>query len=138
MSLFNAMSMAGSGMSAQTIRLNAVSSNLANAGSVGSSEATTYHAKEPIFSSLMKTSLGRNQGLSGVEVKEIIEKKDGIESRFQPEHPMANEDGYIFFTNVNPVEEMAHMIAASRSFQMNVEVANTSKQLLLKTLSLGR
>ncbi len=137
MSLFNIMSIAGSGMSAQNVRLNVVSSNLANAGAVGSSPENTYHAKEAVFAATLKNQIN-GRGFSGVAVSDIADKAQEITSRYQPDHPMANDEGYVYLTNVNPVEEMANMIAASRSFQMNVEVANTSKQLLMKTLSLGR
>lgn len=138
MSLFNIMEVAGTGMAAQTVRMNVVSSNLANAGSVASSAEEVFKAKEPLFEAVLKNQISRGGVAKGVRVSGIVEKSQDISSRYQPEHPMANEEGMVFLTNVNPVEEMANMISASRSFQMNVEVANTSKQLLLKTLSMGR
>ena len=136
MSLFNVFDIAGSAMSAESVRLNTTASNLANAQSVGSSEETTYHARHPVFSAVMK-SLGDGGQSVGVEVKEIVQSNTPLEKRYQPGHPMANEEGNVFLPNVNVIEEMANMISASRSYQTNVEVLNTSKQMLMRTLSLG-
>ena len=137
MSLFNVFDIAGSAMSAETVRLNVTASNLANAQSVGPSEEGTYHARHPVFSAVMK-SLQGNADSFGVSVSGIIESQAPLEERYQPEHPMANDEGYVFAPNVNVVDEMANMISASRSYQSNVEVLNTSKQLMLATLKLGQ
>lgn len=137
MSLFNVFDIAGSAMSAETVRLNVTASNLANAQSVGSSEESTYHARHPVFAAVME-SLQGNAGGVGVAVNGIVESQAPLEQRYQPEHPMANEEGYVFLPNVNIVDEMANMISASRSYQGNVEVLNTSKQLMLATLKLGQ
>jgi flagellar basal-body rod protein FlgC len=137
MSLFNVFDIAGSAMSAETVRLNVTASNLANAQSVGSSEESTYHARHPVFAAVME-SLPGNAGSVGVAVNGIVESQAPLEQRYQPEHPMANEEGYVFLPNVNIVDEMANMISASRSYQGNVEVLNTSKQLMLATLKLGQ
>jgi len=137
MSLFNVFDIAGSAMSAETVRLNVTASNLANAQSVGSSEQSTYHARHPVFAAVMG-SLSGNATSVGVEVDGIVESQAPLEQRYQPEHPMANEEGYVFLPNVNIVDEMANMISASRSYQGNVEVLNTSKQLMLATLKLGQ
>jgi flagellar basal-body rod protein FlgC len=137
MSLFNVFDIAGSAMSAETVRLNVTASNLANAQSVGSSEESTYHARHPVFAAVMD-SLQGNAGSVGVAVNGIVESQAPLEQRYQPEHPMANEEGYVFVPNVNIVDEMANMISASRSYQGNVEVLNTSKQLMLATLKLGQ
>lgn len=137
MSLFNVFDIAGSAMSAETVRLNVTASNLANAQSVGSSEESTYHARHPVFAAVME-SLQGNAGSVGVAVNGIVESQAPLEQRYQPEHPMANEEGYVFLPNVNIVDEMANMISASRSYQGNVEVLNTSKQLMLATLKLGQ
>ena len=137
MSLFNVFDIAGSAMSAETVRLNVTASNLANAQSVGSSEESTYHARHPVFAAVMD-SLQGNAGSVGVAVNGIVESQAPLEQRYQPEHPMANEQGYVFLPNVNIVDEMANMISASRSYQGNVEVLNTSKQLMLATLKLGQ
>lgn len=137
MPLFNIFNISGSAMSAESLRLNTIASNLANSQSIGTSENTTYRAKSPVFSAMMK-SLDGDKVSYGVEVKGIVDSKAPLEKRYQPEHPMANENGYIFLPNVNVVDEMANMISASRAYQSNVEVLNTSKQLMLATLRLGR
>lgn len=137
MSLFNVFDIAGSAMSAETVRLNVTASNLANAQSVGPSENATYHARHPVFSAVMK-SLQGGTGNYGVEVDGIVESQGPLEQRYHPEHPMANEEGYVYLPNVNIVDEMANMISASRAYQSNVEVLNTSKQLMLATLKLGQ
>ena len=124
-------------MSAESVRLNITASNLANAQSVGASENETYHARHPVFSAVME-SLQGDEASYGVRVDDIVQSQAPLEQRYQPEHPMANEEGYVFMPNVNLVDEMANMISASRSYQSNVEVLNTSKQLMLATLRLGQ
>lgn len=136
MSLFNVLDIAGSGMSAQALRLNTTASNLANAESVSSSSGETYRARQPVFAAMIK-ALGESPSGTGVQVKGIVESQAPLRQQYEPGHPMANEEGYIFLPNVSMVEEMANMISASRSYQSNSEVAKTSKQLLMRTLSLG-
>jgi len=136
MSLFRIFDIAASGMSAQSIRLNTVSSNLANADSVSSSEGRTYRARQPVFAATLNDVFNDSPDVK-VKVLGIVESQEPLQQRYAPNHPMANEDGYIFMPNVNTVEEMANMISASRSYQANVEVVNTSKQMLMRTLSLG-
>ena len=138
MSLFNVFDIAGSAMSAESVRLNVTSSNLANAQSVGSSEATTYHARHPVFSAVMQSSLQGDSHSIGVRVDGIVESQAPLEKQYQPQHPMANDEGYVFLPNVNMVDEMANMISASRAYQGNVEVLNTSKQMMLATLRMGQ
>lgn len=139
MSLFKVFDIAGSGMSAQTVRLNTTASNLANAGSVGNSEATTYRARHPVFSAVMQELHGAQDPASqGVQVLGVVESQEPLERRYDPSHPLANDEGYIFLPNVKMVDEMVNMISASRSYQNNVEVMNTSKQMLLATLRLGQ
>lgn len=137
MSLFNIFSISGSAMSAESVRLNVTASNLANAQSVGDSEENTYHARSPVFAAMMKSFQG--DGVSyGVEIKDVVDSQAPLETRYQPDHPMANGEGNIFLSNVNVVDEMANMISASRAYQSNVEVLNTSKQLMMATLKLGQ
>ncbi len=136
MSLFRIFDIAASGMSAQSIRLNTVSSNLANADSVSSSEGGTYRARQPVFAATLNDVFNESPDVM-VKVLGIVESQEPLQQRYAPNHPMANEEGYIFMPNVNTVEEMANMISASRSYQANVEVVNTSKQMLMRTLSLG-
>jgi len=137
MSLLNIFDIAGSGMSAQALRLNTTASNLANAESVSSSSAETYRARQPVFSAVMK-ALGETPAGVGVQVDGIVESQAPVRHQYEPGHPMANESGYIFLPNVSMAEEMANMISASRSYQTNAEVAKTSKQLFMRTLSLGQ
>ncbi|HHJ12822.1 MAG TPA: flagellar basal body rod protein FlgC [Gammaproteobacteria bacterium] len=137
MSGFDIFSIAGSAMSAESVRLNVTASNLANAQSVGSSEATTYRARSPVFASMVKAFQEPESGY-GVQVKGVVEIGGPLQQQYRPDHPLANEQGYIFLPNVNVADEMANMIAASRAYQTNVEVLNTSKQMILATLRLGR
>jgi flagellar basal-body rod protein FlgC len=138
MSLFNIFEVAGSAMSAQSVRLNTTASNLANADSVSSSLEQTYRSREPVFAAVMKGLQGNNAASAGVRVAGIVESNAPLDSRYEPDNPMANEEGYVFLPNVNVVDQMANMISASRSYQNNVEVLNTSKQLLLATIRLGQ
>ncbi len=137
MSLFNILDIAASGMSAQALRLNTTASNLANAESVSSNSTEVYRARQPVFSAVMK-ALGESPAGVGVQVNGIVESQAPVRKQYEPGHPMANDDGYIFLPNVSMVEEMANMISASRSYQTNSEVAKTTKQLFMRTLSLGQ
>lgn len=135
MSLFNIFNIAGSGMNAQTVRLNLTASNLANADSVAGSEGEAYKARHPVFSATLEGQFpGRT---AAVQTLGVVESEAEHTARYAPDHPLANDEGYIFDSNVNAIEEMADMISASRSYQNNVEVLNTSKELLLRTLRLG-
>ena len=136
MYLFNVLDIAGSGMSAQALRLNTTASNLANAESASSSSGETYRARQPVFAAMIK-ALGESPSGTGVQVRGIVESQAPLRQQYEPGNPLANEEGYIFLPNVSMVEEMANMISASRSYQSNSEVAKTSKQLLMRTLSLG-
>lgn len=139
MALYNILNIAGSSMSAQSVRLNTVASNLANADVAASNEKDAYKSRQPVFKAVMD-AMGdsQNQSSVSVQVTGIVESQAKAKQEYQPDHPMANEQGYIFKSNVNTIEEMANMMSASRSYQNNVEVFNTSKQLLLKTLNMGR
>jgi len=139
MSLFNIFEIAGSAMSAQSVRLNTTASNLANAETVGTTEETTYRARQPVFAAMLKAMHGESEATgSGVRVLGITEDQTPLQQRYAPENPLADTEGYVFMPNVNPVDEMVNMISASRSYQNNVEVLNTSKQMLLATLRLGQ
>ncbi len=135
--MFNIFDISGSAMNAQSVRLNTVASNLANADTVSSTPDQVYQAKHPIFSELLQEAGGK-QGAAGVQVKEIVESTAPPLVRYEPNHPLADAQGNIYSPNINMVEEMANMMSASRSYQNNVEVFNTSKQLLMATLNLGR
>ncbi len=138
MALFDVFDIAGSAMGAEAVRLNVTASNLANAQSVGTDEKSTYPARHPVFSAVMQSLQGGDSHSVGVRVDGIVESKTPLEKRHQPGHPMANEDGYVFLPNVNMVDEMSNMISASRSYQSNVEVLNTSKQMMMATLRIGQ
>ena len=133
MSLFNIFNIAGSGMSAQSVRLNLTASNLANSESVASTPDAAYKARHPIFKSVL------NEALNGAAVRTagVVESQVKGAARYAPGHPMADAKGYVYASNVNPIDEMANMISASQSYQQNVEIMNTSKELLLRTLRLG-
>ncbi|MFT6330253.1 MAG: flagellar basal-body rod protein FlgC [Bermanella sp.] len=140
MSLDSVFSIAGSGMNAQSIRLNTTASNLANADAAASSIDETYRGRHPVFAA-MKDTLGmdRNGNASaGVSVLGIVESNAPLQPRYEPGHPLSDEEGYVYYPNVNVVEEMTNMISASRSFQMNVEVMNSAKQMMQRALSLGQ
>lgn len=138
MSMFKVFDIAGSALSAQSVRLNVTASNLANAESVSSSSGETYKARQPVFAAMLDNASMNEQPGVGVQVRGIVESDAPLRKQYEPEHPMADADGYVYRPNVNVVEEMANMISASRSYQSNVEVINTAKQLMLKTLNLGQ
>ena len=133
MSMFNVFNISGSAASAQSQRLNVVASNLANADSVAGPDGQAYKARQVVF----QTQLMGAAGAAGVRVSTIAESQAEGRKVHDPNHPAANAEGYVTFSNVNPVEEMVNMISASRSYQNNVDVMNTAKNLLLKTLQLG-
>lgn len=135
MSLFNVFDIAGSGMSAQTVRLNTTASNISNADTVSSSVEQTYRARHPVFATAMQEQMG--QAVAGVEVKGVVESNAPLKHQYNPDHPMADENGYVYYPNVNVIEEMANMMSASRSYETNVQIINTSKQLMTQTLQLG-
>jgi len=140
MSLFNVFNVAGSALNAQTIRLNTTASNLANAESVNGDAAKTYRARHPVFQSMMDTSnpfADGQEASAGVRVLGVVESSAPPSMRYQPDNPVANKDGYVFTSNVNSIEEMTNMISANRSFATNIDVINTARDLLLKTISIG-
>lgn len=137
MSLFRSFDVAASAMSAQSIRLNTVSSNLANAESASTRPEDAYKARHPVFQTMVM-GFYDDRTSAGVQVSRIVEDQDAPRQMYEPGHPLADEQGYIYMPNINAVEEMANMISASRSYQSSVEVFNTSKQMLMRTLSLGQ
>ena len=147
MSLGNIFDIAGSGMSAQTIRLNATASNLANAETPAGSEEDAFKARYPIFSAVNSQTLLQMQSMqnatvnddfSGVKVNGIVESDKAVQMRYEPQHPLSDAEGYVYYPNVNVVEEMTNMISASRSFQANVDVMNATKTMMQRLLSLGQ
>ena len=134
MSLFDNFNVAGSAMSAQSLRLNLVASNLANADTISGDAKSAFRSRHPVFQQMMQSA---THNAVGVHMSGVVESQAPISVRHEPGHPLADEDGNIYSSNVNTVEQMVDMISASRSYQSNVEVFNTSKQLLLQTLRLG-
>jgi flagellar basal-body rod protein FlgC len=134
MSLFQIFNVSGSATSAQSQRLNTVASNLANADTVAGPDGQAYKARQVVF----QTQLMGEVGAAGVRVSTVTEDNSPGRRVHDPKHPAADGEGYVTYSNVNPVEEMVNMISASRSYQNNIEVMNTAKNLLLKTLQLGQ
>ncbi len=135
-------------MDAQSVRLNTVASNLANAQSAASSVNQVYRARHPVFAAVQESALQQANGWSdvdddgqagaGVRVLGIEESQAPLEKRYEPGHPLADKDGYVLYPNVNVVEEMADMISASRSFQINVEMLQSAKSMAQRLLSMGQ
>lgn len=139
MSFFKIFDVAGSALNAQTVRLNTMASNLANAETASSTAEGAYHARHPVFASVMAaTGDVSNPRSIGVRVAGVVESQADVRMEYRPDHPLADDKGYVYLSNVNTMEEMADMISSSRSYQTNVEVINTAKQLMLRTLDLGK
>ncbi|NQY86516.1 MAG: flagellar basal body rod protein FlgC [Colwellia sp.] len=138
MSLFNVFNITASGMSAQSMRLNTTASNIANADSVSSSVDETYRARHPVFAAAMQKAAAGQGSSVGVQVLGIVESNKPLNVEYSPNHPMADKDGFIYKPNVNIIEEMTNMISASRSYQTNVQLAESAKNMLNKTLTLGQ
>jgi flagellar basal-body rod protein FlgC len=155
MSYANLFDIAGMAMDAQSIRLNTVASNLANAQSAASSVDQVYRARHPVFAAVQESALRQMKGAdrgdgwidfenddqnagAGVRVLDIAESEAPLEKRYEPSHPLADKDGYVLYPNVNVVEEMADMISASRSFQINVEMLQSAKTMAQRLLSMGQ
>jgi flagellar basal-body rod protein FlgC len=134
MSMFRIFDVSGSAASAQSQRLNVVASNLANADTVAGPDGAAYKARQVVF----QTELLGAAGAAGVRVGAVTESAVPGRRVHDPKHPGADAEGYVTYSNVDPVQEMVDMISASRSYQNNLEVMNTAKGLLLKTLQLGQ
>lgn len=134
MSLMNVFGVSSSAMTAQAMRLNAVASNLANADSIVSADGKPYRAKQVVFEA---TPMGDTASV-GVRVSKVVEDAAPARMVYDPKNPAADDKGYVAFSNVNVVEEMTNMISASRSYQTNVEVLNSAKTMLSRTLQIGQ
>ncbi len=134
MSMFSIFNVSGSAISAQAQRLNVVASNLANADAVAGPNGQAYKARQVTFQTVPVGA----EGSAGVRVEAVRESQDPFRKTYDPNHPSSDAQGYVTHSNVNPVDEMVNMISASRSYQNNVEVLNTAKTLLLKTLQMGQ
>lgn len=135
MSSMNIFQLVGSAMHAQSTRLNTVASNLANVDSVTGNPDETYKAREPVFYAI---PLGDDPAIRGVRVHEIVESKLEPIRRYEPGHPQADEQGYVYAPAIDPVAQMVNMISAARSFQASVEMLNTAKELAVATINIGR
>lgn len=131
--MFNVFSIAGSALTAQSARLNATASNLANADSIAGADGKPYRAKQVVF----KATPVEGGGV-GVRVTQVVESAAPMRMTYDPKNPAADEKGYVAMPNVNVVEEMVNMISASRAYQTNAEVMSTAKSLMLKTLAIGQ
>lgn len=146
MGISNTFDITGSALNAQSIHIDTIARNMANAQVASGSEDTAYRAQRPEFSALFQDAFGNFNGpasafgdnnSNGVQVSRFLESGTPVERQRMPESPLADDEGYVYLSNVNIVEEMAYMMEASRAYQSNVEVLNTSKQLMLSTLSMG-
>ena len=140
MQLDNVFGIAGTALNAQAIRMNTTASNLANANSVAGSEEEAYRGRRPLFKALMEEQMthGGAQFVGGVKVDRIVNDPSPIRKTWEPGNPLADKDGYVFHSNVNEMSEMVDMMAASRSYQNNVEVVNTARQLMMRTLEITK
>ncbi len=138
MSMFRIFDVAGSAVSAQSQRLNVVASNLANADTVAGPDGQAYKARQVVFQTVLMGTREQPDGAAGVKVSTVREDQTAPRRVLDPKHPSADADGYVTYSNVNAVEEMVNMISASRSYQNSIEVMNTAKNLLQKTLQMGQ
>ena len=141
MGMFNNFAISGSAMNAQSVRLNLIASNLANVNSVSSSVEETYKARHAVFQTTYQNSLdSMSQGpqAAGVMVKGVVESEAPLHAEYRPNHPKANKEGYVYMPNVNPIEEMTDMIEASQSYKNNVQILDTTKSLLMRTIKMGQ
>jgi flagellar basal-body rod protein FlgC len=137
MSSFKIFDIAGSGMTAQNLRMNIVASNMANVDAVSSSLDTTYRARQPVFQAVMDDVFSRSPTV-GVRMAGVVESQAPLVREYAPHHAQADDEGYIYRPNVNVVEEMANMISASRAYQNNVEVVNATRRMISATINLGK
>jgi flagellar basal-body rod protein FlgC len=140
MSLHNIFGVAGTALNAQMTRMNATASNLANAGSVSGTEEGAFRGKRTIFKALVDEAMTHAGApyVGGVKVAQVVDDKAPVRRIADPTNPLADADGYVFQSNVSEVTEMVEMMAAGRSYQNNVEVINTARQLMMRTLDITR
>lgn len=141
MSTFDVFDVAGMAMSVQSLRLNTIASNLANAESVASSPEEAYRSRHPVFNTVHMDALDGAMGEGsavGIEVTEIIESDKDVQMRYDPTNPKADANGYVYLSNVNVADQMADMISASRTYQTNAEMMRASKELMQHTINLGK
>lgn len=137
MSLSNILKLAGGALNAQTVRLNTIASNLANVETVASSEAQAYRAKRPVFASVLEQASDQLQSGFGVKVQSIAETNRINAQVFDPNNPLADGDGYVYRSNVNPLEEMTDMLDAARSYETAITTASTARELMMRTIDMN-
>lgn len=138
MSSFSIFQIAGSALSAQSQRMNVTASNIANADSAAGPDGMPYQARHVVFQVTPLENQGYAAEVGGVKVASVIQSDAPARLQYQPQHPLANEQGYVTMPNVDVVAETVNMISASRSYQANIEVVNTAKNLMMRTLTLGQ
>ena len=138
MALEDIFSVAGSALNAQTTRMNTTASNLANAATVAGSEEGAFRAKRAVFKSILADQMGSGDAGGGIKVEKLIDDPSPIRKMSEPGNPLADKEGYIYLSNVNEMTEMVEMMAASRSYQNNVEVVNTARQLMMRTIEITK
>jgi flagellar basal-body rod protein FlgC len=139
MSLFDVMDVASTSLTAQTVRLHTIAENMANANTVSSTADDTYRAKAPVFKAILEGQVDPMEASKlGVELDGVVEVGGPARQEFNPAHPLADENGYIYRPDIDAATEMSQMMQASRSFQNSIEAINTAKQLALRTLTLGK
>ena len=136
MALEDIFGVAGSALNAQTTRMNTTASNLANAATVAGSEDGAFRAKRAVFKSILSDQMGGDTNGGGIKVDKLIDDPSPIRKMSEPGNPLADKEGYIYLSNVNEMTEMVEMMAASRSYQNNVEVVNTTRQLMMRTIDI--
>ena len=137
MSLTNIFKLAGGALNAQTVRLNTIASNLANVETVSGSAQTAYRAKRPVFATVLERASNQLQSGYGVKVKGIAETKNVNQQVFDPENPLANSEGYVYRSNVNPLEEMTDMLDAARAYETALTTASTARELMMRTIDMN-
>jgi flagellar basal-body rod protein FlgC len=130
-------SIAGSAMTAQTVRLNTIASNLANADSAATSEGTAYRARKPVFATVARETFAEHDTGGRVQVLDVVRSTEPLRKAYEPGHPMADAEGMVYYPNVNQVAEMTDMMSASRAFETNVEVLGRLKAMQQSLLKLG-
>lgn len=138
MSSFSIFQIAGSALTAQSQRMNVTASNLANADSVAGPDGQPYKARQVVFQMMPAPGPERPQSVGGVKVAAVVASNAAARMQYDPKNPLANDDGYVTMSNVDVVAETVNMISASRSYQANVEVINTAKSLMTRTLTIGQ
>jgi flagellar basal-body rod protein FlgC len=137
MSFKDISQIAGSAMAAQSVRLNTIASNLANADAASGSEGETYRARKPVFAAVLENGSGRLSPGARVQVLDVVESAEPLRKAYEPGNPVANAEGMVFYPNVNQVAEMTDMMSASRAFETNVEVLGRIKSMQASLLRLG-